>query len=258
MNRNVIYTAIIGGYDELVEPDVVPDGWDFICFSDRSLRSSTWKVRRVQPACVDNTRAARKHKLLAHRLFPEYDISLWIDGNIKIRADVNELVTYLDDCNYATYDHSQNVLDPRDCIYEEAKAILRLGDANMQRTPERGKSNYKDDPEIIQRQVEKYRSEGYPQHAGLVVQMEVLRRHGEQDVTDAMENHWIELKNFSKREQLSFNYIAWKHQLRVELIPGDSRDNKYFLHMGTHKAKRKVPRHGIWDRRLLTGWRKWP
>ena len=33
----VIYTAIIGGYDELVEPDYKPEDWDFVCFTDREL-----------------------------------------------------------------------------------------------------------------------------------------------------------------------------------------------------------------------------
>ena len=48
---------------------------------------------------------------------------------------------------------------------------------------------------------------GYPRNNGLVVQMEVLRRHNADDVINSMETHWDELKYNSKREQLSFNYI---------------------------------------------------
>ena len=44
--------------------------------------------------------------------------------------------------------------------------------------------------------------------------MEVLRRHNETDVVDSMEDQWVELKYNSKREQLSFNYIAWKNKLK--------------------------------------------
>ena len=43
-----------------------------------------------------------------------------------------------------------------------------------------------------------------------------------------METHWDELKYNSKREQLSFNYIAWKTNLKFSYIQGDSRDNDYF------------------------------
>jgi len=229
-NKKVIYTAIIGGYDGLVEPDYKPEGWDFVCFSDRDLKSETWDVRPTLPLYIDNTRTARKHKLLPHRLFPDYEYSLWLDGNIKVRDDVNELLGHLDGCNYATYDHLQNPLDPRGCIYDEGSTILQLGIKNG--------GNYKDNPDLIKRQMERYVKEGYPSKNGLVVQMEVLRRHNEQDVVDSMEDQWVELKYNSKREQLSFNYIAWKNKLKFSYIQGDSRNNKYFLNMGAHTGKK--------------------
>ena len=229
-NNKVIYTAMIGGYDGLVEPDYKPEGWDFVCFSDRDLKSETWDVRPTLPLYIDNTRTARKHKLLPHRLFPDYEYSLWLDGNIKVRDDVNELLGHLDGCNYATHDHLQNPLDPRGCIYDEGSTILQLGIKNG--------GNYKDNPDLIKRQMERYVKEGYPSKNGLVVQMEVLRRHNEQDVVDSMEDQWVELKYNSKREQLSFNYIAWKNKLKFSYIQGDSRDNKYFLNMGKHKGKK--------------------
>ena len=128
------------------------------------------------------------------------------------------------------YDHSQNQLDPRSCIYDEGKTILDLGMKNG--------GNYKDDPNIISRQMKRYRDEGYPAQNGLVVQMEVLRRHNQVDVLDAMEHHWVELKYNSKREQLSFNYIAWKNNLKFSYIQGDSRHNEYFLNTGAHKGKK--------------------
>jgi len=230
MNSKVIYTAIFGGYDGLVEPDYKPEGWDFVCFSDRDLQSETWDVRPTLPLYIDNTRTARKHKLLPHRLFPDYEYSLWLDGNIKVVGDVNELVSHLGGCNYATYDHSQNQLDPRNCIYGEANTILQLGIKNN--------GNYKDNPLLIKEQMNRYRRDGYPENNGLVVQMEVLRRHNEKDVIESMENHWNELKYNSKREQLSFNYIAWKNDLKFSYIQGDSRDNKYFLNMGAHTGKK--------------------
>ena len=85
--------------------------------------------------------------------------------------------------------------------------------------------------------MERYLSEGYPRNNGLVVQMEVLRRHNADDVINSMETHWDELKYNSKREQLSFNYIAWKTNLKFSYIQGDSRDNDYFLNMGAHTGK---------------------
>ena len=112
----------------------------------------------------------------------------------------------------------------------EGATILMLGRKNG--------GNYKDNPHLIESQMQRYLDEGYPKDNGLVVQMEVLRRHNEQDVVDAMEHQWVELKYNSKREQLSFNYIAWKNKLKFSYIQGDSRDNKYFLNMGAHTGKK--------------------
>ena len=236
MNKNVIYTAIFGGYDNLTEPSFIPDGWDFICFTDSDIKSDVWDVRKVKPLYKDSTRNARKYKVLPHRFLSEYDVSVWVDGNILIRNNLNELVDdYLQDCNIAMMNHNKNVLDPRDCIYEEAQTILYFGQKN---------NNYKDNPNLIISQMEKYKNENYPQKNGLAVTMEVLRRHNEKDVIDTMNLWWDEIKYGSKRDQLSFNYCAWKTNLNFKWMDGDSRDNKYFLNMGKHKKKTKVSTQG--------------
>ena len=56
MNKKVIYTTIFGGYDELTEPYFIPDGWDFICFTDTDLKSKNWKIVKTTPFYNDNTR----------------------------------------------------------------------------------------------------------------------------------------------------------------------------------------------------------
>ena len=235
-NNKVIYTAIFGGYDNLTEPSFIPDGWDFICFTDSDIKSDVWDVRKVQPLYEDSTRNARKYKVLPHRFLSEYDVSVWVDGNILIRNNLNELVDdYLQDCNIAMMNHNKNILDPRDCIYEEAQTILYFGQKN---------NNYKDNPNLIISQMEKYKNENYPQKNGLAVTMEVLRRHNEKDVIDTMNLWWDEIKYGSKRDQLSFNYCAWKTNLNFKWMDGDSRDNKYFLNMGKHKKKTKVSTQG--------------
>ena len=45
------------------------------------------------------------------------------------------------------------------------------------------------------------------------------------------------VKNFSKRDQLSFNYVAWKHHFKYNVIPGDIRKkNDYVYLLGKHKS----------------------
>ena len=114
-----------------------------------------------------------------------------------------------------------------------------FGERNMKITPERGMKNYKDDPNIIVNQMQKYVSESYPTKNSLAVTMQLLRRHNEKDCKAAMELWWQELKYGSKRDQLSFNYTMWKEKMSFNYFTGDSRDNIHFLHTGKHKKKNK-------------------
>ena len=163
--------------------------------------------------------------------FPEYDVSIWIDGNFGIQDDINKAVTqYLEKDNMAIFDHTK-VWDSRDCIYQEAQAIFHLGQKNN--------GNYKDNPEIIKTQMEGYLSQGYPANNGLIVSGILFRRHNEQDVIDTMNIWWEEVKYNSKRDQLSFNYAAWKTGIKLYWLDHDIRENTYFFHPGKHPRNKE-------------------
>ncbi|KKS22834.1 MAG: hypothetical protein UU81_C0047G0006 [Microgenomates group bacterium GW2011_GWC1_41_8] len=230
-NRTVIYTVIFGNYDELQEPAVLPPGCDFICLADKPQKSKHWQIRIMEmPVPGDLTRSNRRIKMLAHEYFPEYEYSVYIDGNVLIKGDVNELIRdYLSDANMALYRH-----DSRDCIYAEAEAIIKLC---------KEKGYCQDDPAIIRKQMERYRKENYPLHNGLGTTMVLLRRHNEPDVRRAMEAWWDIERSESKRDQLSFNYIAWKQNFSFKYFAGYSRNNDYFYrHKGHHKPPEKFLR----------------
>ena len=231
MSRIAIYTAIFGGYDQLPDPTFIPENADFYCFTDSKIKSDVWNIINTPAIYHDPTRNARKCKILPHRWFPEYEYSIWVDGNIVVRADINELIVdYLEDVNLAVHDHNQNILDPRNCVYQEAQTIFYFGEKN---------GNYKDDPQTITDQMNRYIAESYPSNNSLAVTMQVLRRHHQPDCIKAMERWWQEIKHGSKRDQLSFNYSLWKTEMKFNYFSGDSRDNKYFLHTGKHKKKVK-------------------
>ena len=220
--KKVIYTAIFGNYDSLPEPDDMPSGFDFICFTDTDIKSNVWDVRKVLPIYEDSTRNARKYKILPHRFLPEYDLSIWVDGNFIIQNDVNECIDeYLDDVNMAFFDHMKCNLDPRNCVYQEGQAILWLGNNDPNK-------KYKDNPEVIVKQLNRYKEEGYPENNGLITSGVLFRKHNELDVVETMEMWWEELKYNSKRDQLSFDYVAWKSNFKFKYMEGDIRDNTYF------------------------------
>jgi hypothetical protein len=229
-----IYTSIFGGYDDLIDDQYQMDGVDYICFTDRDLESETWKVIKSTPIYNDPNRNAKKYKILPHRYLKDYDYSIWIDGNIKVISDIRAL------CNgdsYKVYDHMQ-VFDKRNCIYDEAQAILNFGKINSERTPERGIKNWKDNPKLIVDQMNRYISDGYPKNNGLATNPIIVRNHNDSDVIAVMEDWWSEIKYNSKRDQLSFNYIVWKNQFNFVYLQGDSRNNEYFVSVGKHKGKK--------------------
>jgi len=70
MPKCIVYTSVFGDYDDVVKPNL-PKGWDFKCFSESNSI----------PLYDDNMRNAKRYKILPHRYFSEYDISIYIDGN---------------------------------------------------------------------------------------------------------------------------------------------------------------------------------
>lgn len=229
-----VYTSIFGGYDDLVDDQFQMDGVDYICFTDRDIDSKTWEIVKSTPIYNDSNRNAKKYKILPHRYLKDYDWSVWIDGNIKVVSDIRGLCT---DDPYKVYDHMQ-VFDKRNCIYEEARAILNFGKINSEKTPERGMKNWKDNPNVIVNQMNRYMSEGYPANNGLATNPIIIRNHHDSDVIKNMEDWWTEIKYNSKRDQLSFNYIAWKNEFNFVYLQGDSRNNEYFVSMGKHIGKK--------------------
>jgi len=219
-NKTVIYTAIFGSKDKLLEPDFLPEGCDFVCFTDMDLDSKIWQIKKVEPLDGDMTRTARHYKILAHQFLSDYEFSIWIDGNILVRNDASRLINkYLNNYNMAVYDHRQTQKDPRSSVYEEAETLIEMASSGK----------YKDDPNLIRTQVEKYKLENFPDNNGLISSMIMLRRHNQPDVIKTMEDWWSEVQDHSRRDQLSFNYVAWKNNLNFVYIDGDSRDNDFFL-----------------------------
>ena len=218
MSSKIVYTSIFGGYDD-VQKQNLPDGWDWKCFSEENSL----------PLYKDNNRNAKRFKVLPHRYLKDYRYSIFIDGNMTVKGNLDDLIDkYLNDSNVAFFSHANNSLDARNSAYDEAQTIFDLGAKNMERTPERGVLNYKDNPYLIQKQMERYRILRYPANHGLITGMVILRRHHEEDCIKTMEDWWTEIKYNSKRDQLSFNYCAWKNNLNFNYMHGDSRNNEYF------------------------------
>jgi hypothetical protein len=109
---------------------------------------------------------------------------------MQLHARPTEMAArWLARCDVATWTHPE-----RDCTYDEAEACIRHG---------------KDRPEVIREHIARIRADGFPAHAGLVSAGFMLRRNTP-PVQALCEAWWAQLASGSIRDQLSFNYAAWK------------------------------------------------
>jgi hypothetical protein len=201
MSRACVYTALYGPFDRLPEQPVrAASGLDFIAFvGDPALRSDTWQVRPLSPELPsDPVRSARYAKLMPHILLPDYDVSIYIDCSVELLAPPEAMQAALLDGRpegFACLRH-----DHRDSIAAEARAVIELG---------------LDGLSVVRDQLAAYLAAGYAEQVPLIWSGILLRRHLRADVVRAMELWWHHVLRYSRRDQLSFPFVAHAESLAV-------------------------------------------
>lgn len=241
-NKKVIYTCITGNYDSLIEPKFVTDDFDYICFTDNNnIKSDVWQIKPL-PKETDELSQVKKQryvKINSHLVLGEYDLSIWVDGNVIIKGDLNKLLknTLKDDCSIYVPTHPQ-----RKCIYAESEAVIAMK---------------KDTREIIKPQLDRYKSEGFPKDFGLLQSNIMIRKHNEKDCVKFMEEWFSEVKNGSHRDQLSFNYVQWKNQdIKVEYLDKKIYKSEWFNWTSGHGKKVISSRTSITTTRKINSTRE--
>lgn len=193
MEKIKVYSALIGDKDPFEREDNIQ------CFTEFN------KFKR-------DVYNAKIYKILAH-LYIDTDISIWIDGNIKLKVELKIIVKeLLGDNEMAIFKHPV-----RNCIYKEI--------------PE-AQNRYKENEIKIRDEIyqhgEYYKKIGYPEHNGLYETGILIRRHIKK-IEEFNNAWWAEICKYSNRDQISFPYILSKFpDLKLSVIDGDIRNHKYF------------------------------
>ena len=210
----ICYTAITGGYDRLLDPLVLSEGVRYVCFSDAPVRSRVWEHAEMPAslAGLDDVKKQRVVKICPHKYLPDCDVSVWVDGNVQVTGDLNEFVGLCDFSKSPLYVRPH---PSRTCVYDEAEAVLKRG---------------KEDPALVRRIVERYRAEGYPEKAGMAETNVLARLHNDVKCRLFDEAWATELLLNSRRDQLSFNYVARKTGFLPGYLTGQYSmlSSKYF------------------------------
>lgn len=212
-NKNVVYTCITGNYEPLSDPEVVSNGFDYICFTDsKDMVSDVWEFRPMPEEVKDlsSVKQQRCVKIRPHKYLPEYELSVWVDGSVKLIGDLNRYIE--ETCRDGSIFIPSH--PTRKCIYKEEQAVV---------------SAKKDKKSITQPQIQRYRKEGFPERYGLVQSNIIIRRHNDPSCAKLMETWWNEVRNGSHRDQLSFDYSRWINKdVKVVFLDKDTCHNEFF------------------------------
>lgn len=217
-----VYTALTSGYDQPVVHERLSSKIDYLLFSDTSISDrGFWEVRSINHHNTNAVRKARYIKTNPHLHLNDYEIVIWIDANVIIMGDIEKYI------NYAKENPSIPIFGihhpHRQCIYEEAKAVIQ---------------SKKDTEERVTKQIEKYRKLGYPPKNGLI-ETNLLVINMKNAKTREIFSRWSdEIENESHRDQLSLNFCLW--QAKAEWLPIFKekitlRDSHEFAYMGHGK-----------------------
>ncbi len=222
--KKVIYTIIVGHYDELLQPLEVDSSFDYICFSNEIKEENVgvWNVRRIPFDDADKTRVSRYPKLLPHQVLQEYDYSLYLDANIQITG--RELYDVIDQKIEEGILIAQVPNIFRDCIYKDIEIAYRKRKVDF-----RG----------AKRQLEHLKQEGFPMHYGLFENNVILRKHNDPIVVEISEAWWKEYSTYTHRDQFCLMYIYWKLNYKPSILFGEGKNARNVEYLKLEKHPRK-------------------
>lgn len=216
----VIYTAISGDFDDLIQHTYVSKDADYVCYTDQVVpHPGIWEIRPLEAQHLDRVRSARFYKLFAHTLFPAVRFSVWIDGNIDVLNDALERsVDVLIAANTLV---ATNIHFSRSCTYAEALVC---------------RNALLDDSAVILEQIAYLEQQQFPHNHGLFETNMMFRDHHQPGNISLMQSWWDMIVRFSRRDQLSFGFALFQNQLScAQLFPANPRLGTDFVFRPHHK-----------------------
>lgn len=204
MNK-AVYTAILGPYDDLKEPTIKSDGWDYILYTDQDFTSDIWEVRKIE-VDGDPQRMARKIKILFNE-FIEHEESFWIDAAFHIKTDLNVFWDRFFKPPFCVPAHPL-----RNCIYREIESCI---------------ANNRGNKEELIHQRETYRKEGVKPLQGIITSGVMMRNR---DSIELCKDWYQELSQYSVRDQVAFARVTQRKKYDFWMYRWDYSQSKELLY----------------------------
>jgi hypothetical protein len=200
-----VITSICGNREGLSNPIVHFDNAEYFAFVDKKNPSADmWNqldpVHFSNDPKYANRRNAKIYKILPELFVTGYDAYFWVDASHDLVMDPQEVYDeYLRESDYAFFKHSQ-----RDCIYEEAKLLKRIG---------------YDFPDNIQREMDFFKSLNYPEKNGLFELSSFVKKRSDKSLEVSLK-WWEYICKYSSRDQISLPVCLWECGVAPSIMPG--------------------------------------
>lgn len=214
--RAVVYTALFGDYIPL-SPLFPHLGCDCVAFTDsqKDLSVEGWEVRPTWSPYSNPRMQAKYFKMHPHILFPEHEVSIWVDASVLIDSPrfAEEAVSYLGEKPLLFFRHSS-----RTDIDTELAAHLAL-------------PKYRDIAPRLQAQVQHYHRVGF--HEEFLMECTCLvRRHNDPEAVKFDRAWWEENVIWSYADQLSCPFVLWEQHTPFAVFPFTLAGQKWFRIIG--------------------------
>lgn len=212
----VVYSAVTTGYDVILPPLQVDPSYQYVLFADESVRSPGWKHAPLVKTFDSPVLTNRYHKFFPHRLMPDTEFSIYVDGNIGIIGDVSKLMREFIESRAAIglFRHRDRVT-----IDEEVEACIEMGKYDPLDLPK------------ARHQLQYILQSGMPPAQQLTDNAVIFRWHKHPKHDDAMEEWWGHINTFTKRDQISLPYVIWEKAIPAKRWDWSFREeNRFFQH----------------------------
>ncbi len=215
----IVYTAIIGGYDELPGIESFHPDITYVCFTDSPDDigpHGQWNICPIESYFRDGKLTNGFIKANSHLLFGTDCITTWVDSSLfDIKLDPGVIQGYLQKSPIATAPHLL-----RDTVEAEADIVVMFG---------------LETKSSAVRQLKRLHEAGYADARRLSATLMLMRDHRNPQVRKANTLWWDCISSGVRRDQLSFDYACWEFDISPERFDVNWLEPNTLFSMRKHK-----------------------
>lgn len=226
--RVCVYTINLGGYEgERILLDNRAGEYnpaDVLYFTDTDKMIYKCLKFNVQPFLIDVSRSAMPPKLLQrtikampHLFLPAfYDTSVYVDGNVRLTDRVQPLVDSMNKHTLVCYQH------PRVPCTVDLELMIIVKD----------KLAFQESVDTVMSEMFEYRFD--PASYTLTETNMLIRKHHE--LVD-FSTDWARMIGICPRDQASFDFLLWKHNIKYDRRPCKEKLIKKYSHVNDQNRR---------------------